>query len=683
MASKIFKGTWMGAYTASNAAYYGANNPIRVGGSSWWHAYLGFDKTGILNAMNTSKTAARVYLNFYVTNGAEFDIGFHKEGSNKASNGMPFYRYGNIHPILGTGWQRIDITNASLQGESVSGFKNIMNAGYTGPVLYGGKGADQGEAYGVTNNQFHIYIEVTGTWNTAPGIPGITAPTAGVSVDKTFELKGTHASDAEQSSSGLRYEWGINDGTGWKYLGFGSYGVVNKVIDFSTYQETTQAQVALRANDGELTGAWAYSSRFTISHNKPPGAPQNLSPANGAQRDRTQNITFTWQHNDADGQSAYEFRWRLQGNSLWTESGKITTTNRSRIIAANTFPQGAIEWQVRTYDQASLVGPYSATAIFNATEPSDAPVITDPTMNESIPTSRINVSWTSAEQDEYELQLVQDGVILWTETQISNNRVAEIPFDLSNNATYNIRLRTKLSAELWSTWAEVTFNTSFTTPATPVVELFEWLDEGAIDIRINNPFTGTVGEPNVNGNDIYRRVYASDDPYTRIATNVSNNGVFRDYTPASGTTYEYYVRAWGDNGTFQDSYTNTIMITIQNTMISIASNPTRFVRLEYNPSRSISHGKDRTLLKFNGRVYPVAEFGIQEERGLSLSFSIRERTTLDVLLDIIDSKETLLYRDSRGRRHFVTVESVDVDDRFPDGYNVSFDPDTVEYIEEV
>jgi hypothetical protein len=684
MASKTFRATWMGQYTASNAAYYGASNPIRVGGSSWFHSYIGIDKSGILNAMNTSKTASRVYLHLYVTNGAEFDVGFHKEGSDKRSNGMPFYRYGNIHPIFGTGWQRIDITDASLQNEPQSGFKNIMNAGYTGPVLYGGKGADQGEAYGVTNNQFHIYIEVTGTWNTAPGAPKITAPTAGQSVDKTFELKATAAPDSEQGASGLRYKWSILDGSNtWKELAFGSYGVINKVVDFSNYVETTNAQVAVHANDGELNGPWAYSAKFTISHNKPPGAPTNLVPEGGAQRDRTQTTTFSWQHNDADGQSAYDFRWRLQGNELWNESGKISTTSKNRVIAANTFPQGPIEWQVRTYDQESLVGPWSATAIFSATEPSDAPVITDPVMNEIIPTSRINVTWTAPEQEEYELQLVQGGTILWSETQVSNNRVVEIPYDLINNTTYVIRLRTKLSAELWSAWAETTFNTSFTTPAEPIVELFEWHEEGAIDVRINNPVTGAVGEPNVIYNDIYRRIYGTDDPYMRIATGVSNNGVFRDYTPASGVTYQYYVRAWGDNTTFQDSYTNTIQISIENTMISLASNPTRFVRMQYNPSRSESRGSDRSMMNFNGRRFPVAEFGLHETVIFRLQFDIRDRTTMELLVDILESKDTLLYRDSRGRREFMTVDAVSVTDRFPHGYSVKFDPEKVEYIEEV
>lgn len=685
MASKTFRATWMGAYTASNSAYYGANNPIRTAGSSWWHAYLGFDKTAILNAINSSKTAARVYLNIYVTNYGDFDIGMHKEASNKASNGLPFYRYGRINKMLNTGWQRIDLTDISLTDGSGNGFKNCLDNGYTGPVLYGGSGADQGEAYGVTNNQFHIYIEVTGTWNTAPGTPGITAPTAGISVDKTFELKGTAAPDAEQSASGLRYEWGIYDGSTWHYLGFGSYGVINKVVDFSSYPETTGgARVALRANDGELTGPWAYSPYFTISHNKPPGAPSNLSPVGGALHDRTKSITFSWQHNDADGQSAYDFRWRLQGNTLWTESGKIVTTNRNRVVAANTFPLGTIEWQVRTYDQGNLIGEWSATALFNATEPSDAPTITSPTMSAVVPTSRVNMSWTAPAQDEYHVQLVDvNNVILWEDQQISSNQTIEIPYDLANNSSYTLRVQVATTGELFSSWAESTFTTSFTTPAVPIVELFEWRDEGAVDVRITNPISGEVGEPTVTYNDIYRRVLATDTPFIRIATNVSNNGVFRDYTPAAGVSYEYFIRAWGDNGTFQDSETNNVVITIENTMISIASNPTRFVRLQYNPSRSEKRSNSRSLMQFNGRTNSVAEFGIHQTVNLDLDFDIRDETQLEVLIDIVDSQETLLYRDSRGRKEFVTVDTLQITDKFPNGYSVSFSPEKVEFIEEV
>ncbi|MEH7114513.1 hypothetical protein V7124_19430 [Neobacillus niacini] len=683
MASKNFKATWMGQYRNSNDTYYGAGNPIRTGGSVGFHSYLGFDKSAILSAINSSSTAARVYLNIYVTDGGSFDLGMHKEGSNKATNGLPFYRYARKAWTFGTGWQRQDITDISLSGESLSGFKNILNGGYTGPVLYGALNSNQGEAYGVTNNSYHIYIEVTGTWNTAPGTPKITAPTAGQKVDKTFELKGTAASDAEQSASQLTYQWALNNGAGFEYFDWGSPGVVNKVLDFSIYAESTQAQVALRAFDGELYGPWVYSDRFTIQHNRPPGPPTNLSPVGGAQRDRTQAITFSWVHNDADGQSAYEIQWRLQGTTAWNSTGKVSSTSKSRVYAANTFPQGQIEWQVRTYDQESLVGAWSATAIFSATEPSDAPIITSPVMNESVPTSIINVSWNAAEQEEYEIQLVQDGVILWSETSISNIRVMEIPYTLENNSTYTIRLRVRLSAELFSSWAETTFNTSFTVPSQPIVELYEWTDEGSIEVRITNPITGVVGEPTVTSNDIYRRIYGTDDPYERIAVGIPNNGVFRDYTPASGVRYQYYVKAWGDNGTSNDSLAVNMLITIKNTRLSVASNPTRFIELQYNPSRSFDIQKDRTMLKFNGRQYPVAEFGYHETKKFSLSFAIRDVLQLELLLDIIDEKQTLLYRDSRGRREFVTIDSISVTDRFPNGYNVSFAPEKVEYIEVV
>ncbi|MFP5109628.1 hypothetical protein ACSU6B_23160 [Neobacillus sp. C211] len=686
MASKNFLATWMGQYRADNATYVGGSNPIRTGGSPWYHSYIGIDKTGILNAINTSKTAARVYLNFYSTNGAEFDVGFHKEGSNKASNGMPFYRYANIHPILGTGWQRIDLTDAVLQTEGTTGFKNIMNAGYTGPVLYGGRGADQGEAYGVTNNQFHLYIEVTGTWNTPPGKPTITAPTAGTRVDKTFELKATAATDAEQTASQLDYNWQIYDGTTWHDLGWTVRGAgPNRVVDFSSYPETDRAQVSVRAGDGQgAAGAWAYSSNFTIAHNKPPGAPTDLSPVGGSLHDRTKSITFSWVHNDADGQTAYEFRWRQQGLTLWNESGKIVTTSKNRVVAANTFPLGTIEWQVRTYDQGNLVGDWSATALFSATEPSDAPTITSPSMSAVIPTSRVNMSWTAPAQDEYHVQLVDiNNMILWEDDQVSSNQTIDIPYDLVNNSTYRLRVQVATTGELFSSWAESTFTTSFTTPAVPIVELFEWQDEGAVDVRITNPISGEVGEPTVTYNDIYRRVYAAEDSFIRIATNVSNNGVFRDYTPAAGVSYEYVIRAWGDNGTFQDSETSNVSITIDNTMISIASNPTRFVRLQYNPSRSEKRSNTRSMLQFNGRKNPVAEFGIHQTVNLDLDFDVKNQTELEVLMDIIDSQETLLYRDSRGRKEFVTVDTLSITDKFPKGYSVSFSPEKVEFIEEV
>lgn len=52
-------------------------------------------------------------------------------------------------------------------------------------------------------------------------------------------------------------------------------------------------------------------------------------------------------------------------------------------------------------------------------------------------------------------------------------------------------------------------------------------------------------------------------------------------------------------------------------------------------------------------------------------------------MEFIDANETLLFRDGRGKRDFVGVHDVSIQDLQPKGYRVSFNPNKVDYIEEV
>lgn len=683
LALKKFLITWMGEWRADNGTYVGPNSPIRTGGTPGYNSFIGIDKQGILNAINTSKTTPIILLWLYVTDSGNFDIGFHKETYNKETNGIPFYRYGGISKFYySTTWRSFDLTNAQLSVEGTTGFKNILNAGYTGIVVYGAVGSDQGEAIGYTNGSTHAYIEVQGTWNTPPGKPSIIQPTTGYVVDGVYELKGNPATDAEQSASELRYEWRINDGTGWHDLGFGDYGVVNRLVDFSQYQESNGARVGLRANDGELTGDWAYSGYFTILHNKPPSAPTNLSPTGGAQIDRTKDTVFTWKHNDADAQSAFDFQWRLQGETQWNSS-YVVSTDSVFVVPANTFPDGIIEWTVRTYDQEGEVGPFATNSIIDAAEPTTAPTITRPLNEDTVATSKVIVSWSTLNQDNYEMQLVKDEQVIWSENVRSTIRTRQIPFELENNTTYTINLRVDTDEELPSEWATVNFVTSFTTPSTPIVEPNGLDDTASIVLEITNPIAGTEGEPTVLRNEVFRRKSGSGNDFIRIADNVEKNGTFIDYTPASGVQYEYLVRAIGENDTTNDSSVVIGEIEIKDTLLSLASNPSKFVRLKWNPSRLINRKMEINLMQFNGRKYPVAEFGEANNDSIPLSFDIRNDYTLQKLRDIWEEKEAILIRDSRGKREFVTIDSIIIQDKFPNGYIISFTGNIVDYEEEV
>lgn len=678
MASKIFKARWNGVYRSDNDSYYGSGFYARTGGSQGFNSYIGFDYQSIIQAINSSKTNVKVFLHIYVTDAGTFDLGMHKETSDRKTSSLPWYNYSGRVFQPGVGWSTYDITSLPTYGS----FEKALESGYTGIVLYGQKGSPYGVAYAVSNNKYHMYIEIQGTWNTKPTKAGIQFPVGGETFVGKETLVGTAASDIESGQSTLRYQWAIFDGA-WNYLGLSLPNELMKSVDFSQYKETSVAKVALRAYDGELYGDWVYSNVFTITHNTPPGIPTNLKPIGGVNIDRTQDNLFSWSHNDSGAQSQFTFRWRLRGNTVWNEINRVST-NEYYIVPANTFPLGMIEWQVRTYDERNLVGLYSETQLVFATEATDAPTIISPLNGEIVSVPNPTIRWSAVNQDYFNIEIregSETGTVIWTTFQNSSVKGITTGVDLSNNTDYVLRLRIRAIDEIWSDWAEISFHTSFTPPDQPIVTLFPDSETALIQVSIENPEPSDVDVPIVTHNEVYSRVYGSGEDFKLIASNIGANSYFIDYSPASGVIYEYMVRAWGENDSYMDSVTVSGIVTFRDSFLLKAANPNESIPLMYNPSRSEKRSVKRAMMEFNGREYPISEFEEKKSNSIDLSFDIRERETLDKLTTLIDSMETLLYRDGRGRRIYCTVSDLSIADKFPEGYSVSFSVDRVDYKE--
>ena len=683
MASKIFKCTWVGVYREDTNSYSSTSSPVKTAGSQGYNSYIGFNAGQILDALESSKTTPKVILHMRVTNSGAFDLGMHRSATNTKSNGLPFYRYTGRALKPDTGWKEYDITSFSITLSGYPGvntFQKALNAGFQGIVLYSQRGEDYGEAYGYTNNSDHLYIEVQGTWNTKPGKPGITYPKAGVSVQGKVELQGTGTTDAEQSASSLKYQWRIYDGS-WHTLSLGNAGVINRTVDFSSYKETSAAKVSLRAYDGELYGDWVTSSAFTINHNKPPSTPSNMVPKGGALYDRTQDIRFTWKHNDQDQQSKFNFRWRKQGESTWNTVSR-TTVNNFYIAPSMTFPVGDIEWQVQTFDQRGLSSPYTSTVLFYATEATNSPTITYPIQGEIISIPDPVIEWSSVDQDYFEIEVLSGGIVVWRKEVYSPVKGYTVEQELSNDTDYTVRLRVRSEKGLWSDWNEVDFKTSFIPPNIPEVGLSVRPEEAAIEISIyNGPSEGDI--PEVTYNEIFRRVYDSGEDYQLISTSIDPDMYWIDYTPGSGIVYEYMVRSWGVNGTYIDSVSVLGRVDFMDSWLIISDDPETRLIFKYNPGRSVKKSVKRSLMEFNGREYPVAEFGSGRATAIDLSFDIREDHEISVIYEFLERRSTLLYRDGRGRREFVTIDNVDVTDKIPRGYSIKMTLDRVDYLEAI
>lgn len=671
--TRYYDPTWMGQWRADTKSYVGGGSPIRVGGSQGYNSYIGFPSQ-VRSDINSSSIPVKLEISIHVTNAAEFDVGAHKRTSNPGGGGLPFYEYIGLHPYLSTGRKKIDLTSAFVN--------RYTNQGFEGIVLYGG--SNFGQAYGLTGNSYRAQIQLTGQWNSPPTKPTVTYPNGGETITGKVTLKAKPATDPDEPQSQLRYQWAIWDGD-WNYLPLSNPGVTNIDVDFSKYRETSKAKVGVRAFDSSEGyskgnyGPYDYSDGvFTIRHNLPPTSPTGLTPSGGETLDRTQVIALRWKHNDTGNQSRYKVRWRRRGTSTWTEITK-DSVNQYHYMNPGSLPNGMIEWQVMTFDQYQLASPWSNTSIFNASDPTDEPSIITPDSNGIVTVTNPVLEWSSIDQVEYEYQLLNGDNVLYEVSKIGENKAETLDYELENDADYTIRLRIKASSGLWSDWSEVSFRTSFTTPLSPIMDIVSNNEEGSISLVIDNPYPNQ-GEPPVAYNSVYRRESGAAD-WIQIEKIVSPGATFTDYTPGSDTEYEYKVVGHGTNGTTTETAPSVGSIVIDDVLLMVVSNPEMVVRLRYNPSRNFDYNFEMSETPFQGRQFPMAEFGPSLSIGMDFSFVIRDRETLNQLLEVVRSKETLLYRDNRGRREFIATPSLSVKDARSNNYEVSFSPTRVYYKE--
>jgi len=486
MATKTFNLSWMRQYRADNNSYTGSKSPIRVGGTQSYQSYLGFP-TAVRTAIKDSSTAPQLRLKIYVNNAtSEWDLGRHKlSGSSEPTyTTMPWYNYLRAVQGQGTGWLTFNLTSDFMN--------DYKNGTYQGIVLYSGQGSSwYGEATNTGSNR--AVIEVTGTWNEPPNKPTVTYPTAGVSVNNSLTVTWTSGGDPD--GDGLRYQVGIKDGrssSGYTYFPLTAIGANSRVIDTSGLAEGSYARVIVRAYDGEAYSDWYYSAFFTINHNSPPSMPSMLNPGNGFLKDRADVIRFSWQHNDDGPQAGYRIAWRTVSSTgvrgSWNYRPGSTTfvssTNQYYDWPANTFPNSDIEWTVMTRDQKAQSSPYATYKIFKSRDATTVPTILTPTFNQVLGTTRVLVTWSSLNQQEYDLALKNSaGATVWSQVATSSLKSIEIPFDLTNNSAYTVVLRVKDSVNLiWSDYVEQPFTTAFSPPRSPVITGSEEVGEGILNI---------------------------------------------------------------------------------------------------------------------------------------------------------------------------------------------------------
>lgn len=301
-------------------------------------------------------------------------------------------------------------------------------------------------------------------------------------------------------------------------------------------------------------GGVVYLAWVTLPAPAVPDAPTLTSPANNASLDRTVTQRFSWtfsSEDPSDSQSEFDLRYSSDDGAAWTTvSG--TTPNQYVDIVANTLAAGGFEWQVRTYGSTGLVGPWSTSSFFQTVAPPNAPTITDPTSGGTVDDSTYTVVWSAPNQTNYQARRVADSSgspdtsTVYEDSGTLASAVARAyQLDFPTNGRYeHIQVRIEYQG-LWSTWADVRVDVSYTAPEIPGVTVTSDSTAATMTVTWTAP-TPSGGEPSTASANVWVR--GGPEGTIRIAAAQSAAGSYVYRTPASGLAYEFQVVAVGTNG---------------------------------------------------------------------------------------------------------------------------------------
>lgn len=455
-------------------------------------------------------------------------------------------------------------------------------------------------------------------------------------------------------------------------------------ISFTGYQLSTDTSMTVIS--------YVDFIRFTVYYTNPaPTAPTGLTRAS---YEATVAADFTWTFNDAyagDSQTAYQLLiYDVSDSSLDYDSGKITSAVSLLTLPANTLVNGKqYQWKVLTYDEEDQASPYSSLATFYTSAKPTAAITTPATDGATVATASLALGWSytdpESEAQGYYQAILKDslGGTLEDSTKTAGAGTSHtFSYALENRASYSVDLILWDAKGIASTTVTRTFICTYTPPATPTIAATTDNTRGSITLTITNP-APTGGQPALSYNEVWRKK-STETTYIRIATAIVSGGTFTDYTPASGVTYNYKVRAIGTNLGYADSAVSNQSITLTKPQIALTSDYSQYEILTIATARSEAPTYEKTMMQFAGRTAPVAEFGEHEEDVISIEAIITTSALWATLKALLTAKQTMLYRDERGRREFVTLgTSPKITDEKPNYYTVAFDLDRTSYSEVV
>ena len=423
--------------------------------------------------------------------------------------------------------------------------------------------------------------------------------------------------------------------------------------------DSIQWQIQVTSDDGVLGVASDWFTLNTVD-GTPTATP--VSPID-AYVDASDDNIFQYRYSISTNTSPtrYEMQYSANNGDSWVDFSSGDTSDTSVTIPKNTLPAGNLLWRVRSYNTDGVASTWSSPVqiVSKAAPP-------QPSLNIMKSTPRPLFQWQSDGQVSYRFW-VQSGENILFDTKETPGTEKTIRLnDYLNQGTYTAYLWVKNSFGLKSPEATVSFGVDFTSPNAPSLSI-ETGDDKAILF--------------INGSG-FSKYYVFRDEI--LIGKLDAAGKWEDHT-ASGE-HIYRVRGVTKSDIFADSEQVPIYIPVNYAVISDPKLPDqkavlKLRRGEY-PVISGSISPQAEGFFYAGRSRPVYHIGEFIEEPISMSFSVKTKTEFDILSSIMKKGKTLLYRDYRGERFFLTLTSLDYE-RDPICYDFSLSGQKVDYVEEI
>lgn len=291
--------------------------------------------------------------------------------------------------------------------------------------------------------------------------------------------------------------------------------------------KTHQYRVRTRVIASGLPGsglASGYVNSQIVQLLTPPAAPTSLKYGPPGIVDRVLPITLSWVHNpiDSSDQTKFQVRHREVGATTWTTETAVTSDVSSWTLPGNTYLEATqVEWQVMTWGLHATGSPWSASNTISLSSKPDV-ALDSPAPAEVITVATLSPSWTFGDaegeaQVGWEIQLTDltNNALVESRAGSGEETTATFATRVRDGGAYEVSVRVKDQAGLWSPWASVNVTVEYALPPTPEITGTVWDPMTAsVDIQFDAP-TPTAGQADVDHFEIWRRI---DDEEWRLLT---------------------------------------------------------------------------------------------------------------------------------------------------------------------